>query len=325
MVHPWDRYAACLQCLRAAVDATLTTRACTGDVSGQLDLESLGILMAQRTKGVGVKGGAGQAVTVQIVRRSSGRAADAGAGGEEAAEAAEAGCRSDERLVEIGLGKVCWPLVPPERFDEKQLMLEMGCRLANATCIAGTPPPAPTKIKRHKQIKSNPFDLMLQTPQDTEVAGRWQLAQGTHGRLCELACLLPFDPPGPGGAAAHDWATLDVSGGPWQLKSTRLECNAGLVLRVGARARVSCSQSLVQGAPSSLLPPPSSLLPPPSSLPAILAAMRARTWAATQRPVHASCMEMIVGNKRCRPADGLRVRVRVRVRVHVRVGCVRSG
>lgn len=213
-----------------------------GDLSGNLDLATLGSLMEARAAGGGAPAGneswhSGQERKARIVRQT---------GGTHSA-ALEADGWSQGRCLDIAVANVTWPLLPPDRYNEDQVMMQLGCARpsdASQGLVAASARPAAwhsAKIKRHKQIKSNPFEVLLEPPHETQVAAAWLLAEGTHGVLADLACLLPWDPTSPPGA------TIDVSGGPWVLESTRLECKGGVVLRLRLGALVRSSRSLLQG------------------------------------------------------------------------------
>jgi hypothetical protein len=219
-----------------------------GDMSGNLDLATLGSLMeAQAAGGAAPTQNqswySGQERKVRIVGQTGSSLGAAGDGGAEADW-------SQGRCLELPVANITWPLLPPDRYNEDQVMIQVGCarpRKGPGLGQGGAGQAArpigrqPARIQRHKQIKSNPFEVLLQPPLETEVAAAWLLAEGTNGVLADLACLLPWDPTSPPGA------TMDVSGGPWLLQDTRLECNGAAVLRLRLSARVRSSRSVLQG------------------------------------------------------------------------------
>ena len=105
------------------------------------------------------------------------------------------------RMLEIALPNISWPLLPPDRFNSRQALLQMqlACdSLANTTTpfaqvgsrssssSSSSTQSSPYKIRTHKHIKNNPFDVLLQPPEETEVIGRWQMRAGTRGALRQL-------------------------------------------------------------------------------------------------------------------------------------------
>ena len=154
--------------------------------------------------------------------------------GASVAEARDESTWHEGRVMDIALPNVSWHQLPPDRYNEAQILQQLRVyhtpvntshttRAAPATASSAhqhaqaeqlrqnhervlassrAPIPSstaswqrPTKIRPHKQIKSNPFEMLLEAPSETEVAGRWRFGETTRGTLRELACLDPFDPP----------------------------------------------------------------------------------------------------------------------------------
>ena len=197
-----------------------------------------------------------------------------GSGGGRTAAAIAGQCDSaehdEQQLLEIPLPNASWPLLPPDRYNVPQLLLQLACTAthtagqamsvglehqesggASSCDLSPTGMQGPDelkahksagqKIKAHKHIKSNPFDLVLEPPEETEVVGRWLLGGGTRGVLRELSCLDPLDPP------ATMASMLEIHGGPWLLENCRFQSNGGAVLRLSSVARALCLQSVIEG------------------------------------------------------------------------------
>jgi hypothetical protein len=127
-------------------------------------------------------------------------------------------------MLEIALPNISWPLLPPDRFNSRQALLQMqlacdrlaqvGSSSSSSSCSKQS---SPYKIRTHKHIKNNPFDVLLQPPEETEVIGRWQMRAGTRGSLRQLYLLDPYDPfPRPS-------SLMEVRGGLWELAHVRLQ------------------------------------------------------------------------------------------------------
>jgi hypothetical protein len=184
----------------------------------------------------------------------------------------------EEQVLEIPLPNASWPLLPPDRYNVPQLLLQLACTATHtagqamraglehhqasggaSSCDLGATARqgsagqelkahkhAVQKIKAHKHVKSNPFDLVLEPPEETEVVGRWLLGDGTRGVLRELCCLDPLDPD----RGVKLACMLEIHGGPWLLDHCRFQSNGGAVLRLSSVARALCLQSVIEGSPS---------------------------------------------------------------------------
>ena len=151
-----------------------------GDVSGNVDMVALRELAASREQLPGVA----CRPVVKIIRQSDGRGAAAKATQDE--DSAWAG----GRVLEIALPNITWPLLPTSRYDIQQTLRQLACvgagegqddteRRAKASgrhgavmalthSAAGGRGPI-RAIRAHKHIRSNPFELALQAPEETEV------------------------------------------------------------------------------------------------------------------------------------------------------------
>jgi hypothetical protein len=92
------------------------------------------------------------------------------------------------RMLEIALPNISWPLLPPDRFNSRQALLQMQLACdslaqvgsSSSSISSSSKQSSPYKIRTHKHIKNNPFDVLLQPPEETEVMGRWQMRAGTR-------------------------------------------------------------------------------------------------------------------------------------------------
>ena len=96
--------------------------------------------------------------------------------------------------------------------------------------------------QRRARIKCNPFDVLREAPDETQVVARWRLGESTRGTFRDLCLQDPYDAIGRGLTAL-----VEVHGRPWVLQDMRLESNGGAVLRLLAHGRARCEASLLQG------------------------------------------------------------------------------
>ena len=155
-----------------------------GDVSGNVDIVALRELAASREcYGEQLPGVACRPVA-KIIRQSDGRGAAAKATQDE--DSAWAG----GQVLEIALPNTTWPLLPASRYDIQQTLRQLACVgagegqddtewranargrhdavMALAHSAAGGRGPI-RAIRAHKHIRDNPFELVLQAPEETEV------------------------------------------------------------------------------------------------------------------------------------------------------------
>ncbi len=93
-----------------------------------------------------------------------------------------------------------------------------------------------------KQTRINPFEALMQEPEETQVEGGWRLGEATSGVVRDLCCLLPVD------HGRKLSALMLVFGGPWLLEHTRLQSNGRAILRLCSMARAHCRRSVLEGA-----------------------------------------------------------------------------
>jgi hypothetical protein len=243
-----------------------------GDVSGEVDLAQLQSLAVRVRAASTLSSGA---------TRTKGRVARSLSMAQMKVEGAPAAAASPP--LGIPLPSSPFPLLPRGRYNVAQMLRELACTsqtavpspLARGHDGAGawgapgygqeasaTPAPErwgdesalaisaprPREGPRSKQTRVNPFEALMQEPEETQVEGGWRLGEATSGVVRDLCCLLPVD------HASQASALILVFGGPWLLQHTRLQSNGRAVLRLCSLARAHCSRSVLEGAALPLLP-----------------------------------------------------------------------
>ena len=135
----------------------------------------------------------------------------------------------------------CGALGYSQEAEDKQVPEHCGHQSASAT------PPSRTR-PRSKQTRINPFEALMQEPEETQVEGRWRLGEATSGVVRDLCCLYPV------AGGRKQTAMMQIFGGPWLLEHTRLQSNGGAILRLCSLAHARCSRSVLEGAALPVLP-----------------------------------------------------------------------
>ena len=156
--------------------------------------------------------------------------------------------------LQIPLPSFPYPLLPRDRYNVDEMLKELACtrqpemQLAQQTSFL----PSPTR-PRVKQKSINPFQPLIEEPEETQVVGRWRLGAATSGVVRDLCCLDPTGRSRKQAASTGMTAMMEIRGGPWLLQHTRLQCNAGAILRLSSFAHALCSRSVLEGATPSQL------------------------------------------------------------------------
>jgi hypothetical protein len=151
--------------------------------------------------------------------------------------------------LQIPLPSFPYPLLPRDRYNVDEMLKELACTKQPEMQLAPRPSflPSPTR-PRVKQKSINPFQPLIEEPEETQVVGRWRLGAATSGVVRDLCCLDPTGRSRKQTASTGMTAMMEIRGGPWLLQHTRLQCNAGAILRLSSFARALCSHSVLEGA-----------------------------------------------------------------------------
>lgn len=152
--------------------------------------------------------------------------------------------------LQIPLPSFHYPLLPRDRYNVDEMLKQLACTSQPAPHRSFLPLPSFLRPRhpRVKQKSMNPFEPLMEEPEETQVVGRWRLGGATSGVVRDLCCLDPTGRSPKQPASTGMTAMMEIRGGPWLLEHTRLQCNAAAVLRLSSFARALCSRSVLEGA-----------------------------------------------------------------------------